>query len=256
MSFYFVRMQAADLESEQFTERLSLLLFPYYDERDSVGAADTDGQARAQCVVETADLLECVHTNHELLSGLKTFASWSNFIVAGDVTEHRVAEYWTLQRDFQHVWFLAYLADQFLERSLTRLERGVPESQLDAIDKSITEMTFCIARYTGVASSTLHERFFRLHHALCTSSRLSSLIASVTEKAGILRERYRWLLAERRSRADKKIELGLFLIAAISILQAWQAISELRWNVLFVVIPAALLGVYLFFPHFARRKDR
>jgi len=256
MSFYFMNVPIEMIENSEFQEKLVFLLFPYYDETPD---ADYPDKADVQKYFATKkfreNFLTVVKQDYEILPYIHTCASWSNFLIIGRITDKIKSDYWKLERDLQHVWFYTYITDKFIEHSLKNIYTGIPEKELEALDHILTEMMFKINQYEGILSSTTQERYFRLYEALRTSSRLDLLIESVEKKAQLLKNRYNWLLDEKRLKADRKIQFILFLIAIISAVGAYDSFEKLglTYSILIAFL-SVLFGVYFFKPFFRIKR--
>lgn len=253
MSFYFIDVDIKAINDPDFQRKLVTLLFPYYVEGNEYPLMIDKEMYKEELI---GDFLLLVKQNHEMLPFVHTCASWSNFLIIGRITEKLREEYWKLQRDFQRVWFYTYITDKFIEYSLKNISAITPDTELERLYNILTDMMFKINRYESIASSTAHERDFRLYHALKTSSRLDSLIASVEKKAKLFRDRCNWLLEEKRTKADKRIQFILFLIAIISIVGGYKSFIDLGLFSLLFVFLAILIGLYLFKPFLFIKKRK
>ena len=257
MSFYFINVPIEMIEDIKFQEKLALLLFPYYEEKPETDYSDkVDVEKHHAMKKFRENFLMTVKQDYEILPNIHTCASWSNFLIIGKITVEVKSDYWRLERELQHTWFYTYITEKFIEHSLKNIYAGTPEKELEILDTVLTEMMFKINQYEGIVSSTLHERYFRLYEALRKSSRLDLLITNVEKKAQLLRNRYNWLLNEKRLSADRKIQFILFLIAIISSVGAYNSFEKLGLTYSFIVVLLSVLfGIY-FFKLFFRMKEK
>jgi len=251
MSFYFIKSDPKVVQRNNVRKKLAVLLFPYYDERKDKDFSIniTDGGVNNEFV-------KIAQRNYEMLPYLHTCASWSNFLIIGKISDIVINEYWQLERELQHIWFYTYITDKFIEYSLKNISTSTPEKDLGHLDDILTEMIFKINKYEGIASSTMHERDFILYDALRTTSRLNLLIKSVEKKANILKDRYNWILNEKRTKADKRIQFILFLIAVISTIGAYETFTMIgMWSIIIIIV-SVIFGLLLFKPFlYLRRKE-
>lgn len=251
MSFYFITVDPCIVSNEIFHKNLVVLLFPYYDERKNT---DLLNDSYIETINE--EFLNIARCNYEMLPYLHTCASWSNFVVVGRVHEKTKEEYWQLERELQHVWFYSYITDKFIEESLKNITTATPEKDLDRLDNILTQMIFKINKYESIINSTMHERDFRLYDALRKTSRLDLLVSSVEKKAGVLKDRYNWLLNEKRTRSDKKIEFILFLIAIITTIGVYETFAKIGLYSILIIILCIVLGLYFFKPFLYKRGGK
>ena len=246
MSFYFIKCDPSIIRDKDIQRKLASFLFPYYDERKDIDYVDD----KTINYNFNENFIRVVQRNYEILPYLHTCASWSNFLIVGRIDERIINEYWRMERGLQHVWYYTYIIDKFIEYSLKNINSSVPEKALNELDSMLTDMIFKINKYEGIISSTMHERDFKLYEALRTTSRLDLLIKNVEKKANILKDRYNWLLNEKRTKADKKIQFILFVIALISILGLYDTFIKIGIWVIIILITGSIVGLYLFKPFF------
>lgn len=257
MSFYFIKADIKLIEEIDFKEKLTFLLFPYYGESEFDYSLEFDIKSDFVKKQFRENFLSVVEKNYEMLPYIHTCASWANFLIIGKVTDKIKNEYWKLERDLQHVWFYSYITDKFIEESLKNISTKTPEKELEIVDNILTEMIFKINQYEGIISSTMHERDFKLYEALRTSSRLDILVESLEKKGKLLKDRYNWLLTEKRTKTDKKIQFILFIIAIVSVIGAYKSFQELGLYTILIAFFIILMGIYFFKPFFIiRRKKR
>jgi len=256
MSFYFIKTDIKLIEKIDFQEKLTFLLFPYYGEYEFDYSLGVDIKSDFVKKQFRENFLSVVKKDYEILPDIHTCASWSNFLIIGKVTDKIKNEYWKLERDLQHVWFYSYITDKFIEQSLKSISTKTPEKELEQVDNILTEMIFKINQYEGIISSTTHERDFKLNEALRTSSRLDMLVESVEKKAKLLKDRYNWLLTEKRTKTDKKIQFILFIIAIISVIGAYKSFKELGIYTILIVLFTILMGIYFFKPFFIVKRRK
>ena len=256
MSFYFIDCDVKLVRDDiDFQEKLTFLLFPCYGEYESYHLNEINVQSDFVKKQFRENFIEVVKRNYDLLPNIHTCASWSNFIIIGEITNKIIDEYWKLEKDLQHVWFYSYITDKFIEDSLKNISSKTPEENLELLNSILTEMIFKINQYEGIISSTMHERDFKLYHALKTSSRLDVLISSLDKKAQLLKDRFNWLLAEKRNRTDKRIEVILFIIATISVVGSWQSFRDLGWYIVGTIIFLIAVFAYFFYrPYFFKKR--
>jgi hypothetical protein len=257
MSFYFIKADIKLMEEIDLQEKLTFLLFPYYGESEFDYSPEVDIKSDFVKKQFRENFLSVVEKDYEMLPHIHTCASWSNFLIIGKVTDKVKNDYWKLERELQHVWFYSYITDKFIEESLKNISTKTPEKELENIDNILTEMIFKINQYKGIISSTTHERDFKLYEALRRSSRLDMLVDSVEKKAKLLKDRYNWLLTEKRTETDKKIQFILFIIAIISVIGAYKNFQELGLYTILIILLTILIVIYFFKPFFSiRRKKR
>lgn len=250
MSFYYISVDPKIIESTDFKKKLTSLLFPPYNEYslEPYSSIEIDQVYSKKEIKKYYE--EIVNKDLEMLPYVYTCASWSNFLIIGNITDKIKVEYWRLERDLQHVWFYAYITDKFIERSFKNISTNTPQKKLEEVDQILTNMIFKLNQYEGIVKSTTSEREFILYHSLKETSRLDVLIENVERKANILRNRYNWLVMEERTRTDKKIQLILFIIAIVSAIGAYDSIKELGDYSTYILVFTILLGLCLFRPFF------
>ena len=83
------------------------------------------------------------------------------------------------------------------------------------------------------------------------------LVESLEKKGKLLKDRYNWLLTEKRTKTDKKIQFILFIIAIVSVIGAYESFQELGLYTILIALFIILIGIYFFKPFFIiRRKKR
>lgn len=189
MSFYFIMADRNLIADDVFLEKMAFLLFPFYSEAGFGESPDVDIEDDFVKNKFRDHFLKVVQEDHDILREVHTSASWSNFLVMGNISDKVKVEYWRLERDLQHDWFYAYITDKFIEHSLRRITSNTPEKELAVVDNCLTSMMFNINLYQGISGSTMHEREFKLYQALSASSRLDMLVEAVENKSKILKDR-------------------------------------------------------------------
>ena len=80
------------------------------------------------------------------------------------------------------------------------------------------------------------------------------LVESLEKKSRLLKDRFNWILLEKRTKTDKKIEFILFIIAAVSIIGSWEEFSKFSFRFLILSgIFIILIAIYFYMP-FLKRK--
>ena len=251
MSFYFINCDIGLIAKKDFYERLTYLLFPFSFEHDFDYFKEID--IKKEITQFRSEFIDVAKQNSDISPYIHTCASWSNFLVIGKISDS-VSEYWKLERDFQHVWFYAYITDKFIENSLKHVSAKTTGKRLELLDSFLTKMTLIISQYEGIMSSTLHERDFKLYNTLKTTSRLDILVKNIEKKSTLLKDRLNWLLTEKRFAAEKKIQLILFIIAIVSFMTSWEKFMKFGIYNIGIITLISLAALY-FFKTFFHKKD-
>ena len=254
MSYYLIDAYVHMIRNNVFQDKIILLLYPCYDEKNAVDYYNQINIPESEIKKNfRKQFLPDVINDFDLLPHIHTCATWANFIIIGKLTQLLESEYWKLERDLQHIWFYTYITEKFIERSLRQLKTLSPENELEKIYDVLTDMTFKVAQYEGIESSIMHEREFRLYKALKSSSRLDILLDNVKRKSELLKDRCFWVLEEKRTKADKRIQFILFILAIITILGTYKEIVSLgAKSILIVVALTIIVSLLLFRPFFSK----
>jgi hypothetical protein len=247
MSFYFIQGNPVCMKSPLFQDKLLTLLFPHdYGQQIQY---DLKSLRIDKKIIEQKfrnNYGNIIKNDCESLPHIYAYASWSNFVVIGNISEQNILDYYEIEKDLQHIWFYTYITDKFIENSLSQLDYKVPENKLAKLYAVLTEMLYKINKYEGVISSNFHEKDFKLYETLKKSSRLNLLIDSVERRASLLKDRYAWIIEEKRIHLDKKIELILFIIAVLSLISSFDTYigldtEKIIWLIISIIIFALLL---------------
>lgn len=248
MSFYCINGKPEHVESTTFQDKILALLFPNdYDKKIQYDIKTLDTKDEIITKKFRESYINSIKTDCESLPYIFTFASWSNFIIYGNISDENINNYWEIQKDLQHIWFYTYITDKYIEYSLSTLDVKTPEKHLEKLYNILTEMLFKINKYEGIVNSTLHEKDFRLYEILKKTSRLDLLISSVGEKASLLKDRYSWIIDEKRIYSDKKVELILFIIAILSLISSYDALSKIATIELIILLVGIIILTLILF---------
>lgn len=249
MSYYYIAGNVECVDDAVFQDKMIALLFPLYNEKMEYDFRTLNISKEAIAKRYRENFYEVAKHDYEVLPHVYTCASWSNFLIIGNLSDRIIEEYWNLEKDLQHVWYFTYVTDKFIELSLRNISSRTPEKELEQLFNILTEMMYKINQYEGIVSSTLQERDFKLYEALRKSSRLDVLIESVEKKANLLKDRYNWVIEEKRIGADKKIQLILFIIAVLSLVSSFEAFTKLGWKTTIILACSLIIvGLLLFKP--------
>lgn len=252
-SFYFIDTDIDVIHSDEFRDKLVFLIFAE-EARRSLNFAERTEADRDQIREKLRTrFLSVIEEDHDPIPQVHTCASWSNVLIIGSISDEIKSTYWQLERGLQHTWFYTYITDEFIDRKLESVSEETPKQELEELDKILTQMMFNINEYQGVTDSTLSERDFRLYKALMETSRLNRLIDNVEEKADILRNRYNWLLQEKRVRGNKRIDFILFIIFIATLIGQYKSFIDLGIYLLPIIGTTILVAVYLYTPFFEFR---
>lgn len=252
-SFYFIDTNKDVVNSEEFRDKLVFLIFAE-EARRSLDFAERMETNREQIKEKLRTrFLGVIEEDHDPIPQVHTCASWSNVLIIGSISEEVKSTYWQLERGLQHTWFYTYITDEFIDRKLESISEETPKQELEELDKMLNQMMFNINEYQGVTDSTLSERDFRLYKALVETSRLNRLIDNAEEKADLLRNRYNWLLQEKRVRGNKRIDFILFIIFIATLVGQYRSFISLGVYLIPIIGVTVLVAVYLYTPFFEFR---
>ena len=248
MSFFFITGNPDLINDTSFQDKILALLFPHDYDQQIQYDIETLGKSSESIEKKFRDnYCNVIKSDFETLPHIFAYASWSNFLVFGNISEKNIANYWEIEKDLQHIWFYTYITDKFIEHSLSKLDAKIPEQRLEKLFNILTEMLYKINKYEGVISSTLHERDFKLFEVLMKSSRLDLLISSVEKRAGLLKDRYTWIIEEKRIHSDKKVELILFVIAILSLISSFETFKKFgTTNSIILILSIFFIALLLF----------
>jgi transcription-repair coupling factor (superfamily II helicase) len=204
--------------------------------------------------VESALLDEVVNrifaVDYDMDPSITTYMTWSNVVVVGNINDHVVHEYTTLQKKLQHVWFYSYIADKLVKKTLEQFEESEPRIDVEYLDRLRSGISLKIDEFVNIQESTIGSRYFRLIKGFMETSQLDKLVSSLEKKVELLGSRIEREDAKNRQRGQRRIEFVLFILTYLSGVSSVLTVIQ-QTNVYFAILfhlPLILLLLYLYDP--------
>lgn len=195
------------------------------------------------------EILSELNNSVDILKSVHIMSSWASYIVFSENIANIIDEIIKFEIDVQHVWMYAYITEKALDDMFLKLDaKNTYTTHINNLYQELSTMKLCVYKYSGVMSSTMHEREHRIYLNLIQTSKLDILIQTIFEKYEMLDNRMNWIINERRFSNSKKVETFIFIF---TLLQLFTFIQEFKLSYLgeywYFFIAIILLTVFLFF---------
>jgi len=260
MSVYLIDMPELALKLKDSKEKGIRRKFASFMEPSVHRAEDTFAKGdlpmfRPRIASEETALLDEIANrifavDYDMDPSVSTYMTWSNVVVVGNINEHVVREYATLQKKFQHVWFYSYIADNLVKKTLEQFEKSETRIDIDYLDRLRSGILLRIDEFTNIQESTLGSRYFRLMQGFMETSQLDRLVSSLEKKVALLGTRIEREDSKNGQIAQRRIEFVLFVLTYLSGVSSVLTVIQ-QTNIYLAILfhlPLLLLLLYLYDP--------
>jgi hypothetical protein len=153
------------------------------------------------------------------------YYSWATAVMLGDIPAVEYFGFCRTVRDLQHAWFSTYVAEQYLDGIMDKLDAGECVDDMLGLDSRMSRVVRDAGRFTTISNSMATGITLKTYQIAARQSGLLRMIASLESKLQYVRIEVATRIEKRNVRGRRIVE---FILATLTSIQGISAYKDIQ----------------------------